>query len=71
VKSLRTETFWLRIDDEKGEISIEADGDTRIVLTAIDLSLESSTVLAKGANGRKVEVSATAVSINDGALEVT
>lgn len=71
VKSLRTETFWLRIDDEKGEISFEADGDTRIVLTSIDLSLESSTVLAKGANGRKVEVSATAVSINDGALEVT
>ncbi|MBX3251048.1 MAG: hypothetical protein KF901_27975 [Myxococcales bacterium] len=71
VKFFRTETFTLRVDDRTGEVAIENDGGTQILLTSIDLTLRSSKVHAEAPNGRKVVIAATSVSVNDGALEVT
>ena len=71
VKMFRTEKFSLTVDDENGDITIENEGGTRLLLTAIDGTLESGTVYVKGASGRKIALTASGVSVNDGALEVT
>lgn len=71
LKWLRTATFTLRVDDESGEVTLENDGGTQIVLTTTDLTLKSSTVQAEATAGRKIRLAAAAVSVNDGALEVT
>jgi uncharacterized protein involved in type VI secretion and phage assembly len=71
IKFFKTDKFTLRIDDEVGEITIENEGGSQIVLTAIDATIKSAAVYAEATNGRKVTLSATSVSVNDGALEVT
>ena len=68
---LRTAQFSLRVDDERGEVEIQAAGGAKLVLTAFELTMSASTVSLEGAAGRKVTLAATGTTINDGALEVT
>jgi uncharacterized protein involved in type VI secretion and phage assembly len=70
IKFLRTKKFLLRIDDDTGEIVIENDSGTQIKLTAQDLTLKSATIKQEASAGRKIELSAAGVLVNDGALEV-
>ncbi len=71
IRFLKTKRFSLRIDDNKGDILIRSADDTQLLLTAIDITLKSAAVYAQATNGRKVTLSATSVSINDGTLEIT
>jgi uncharacterized protein involved in type VI secretion and phage assembly len=71
IKFFRTKKFTLRIDDGSGEIVIENDSGTQIVLTAEDLLHKSATVKQEASGGRKTELGAAGFKVNDGALEVT
>ncbi len=69
-KFIRTKKFTLRIDDTVGEISIENEAGSQVLLTAIEALVKSSTVKTEATGGRKTELSATGFSVNDGGLEV-
>jgi len=70
IKFLKTKKFTLRIDDSVGEITIENEAGSQIVMTAIDITVKSSTVKSEATGGKKTELSAVSFSVNDGALEV-
>ena len=70
IKFFRTKKFTLRIDDGTGEVTIENDSGSQVVLTALDVSIKSSSVKTEATGGRKTELSAVSFSVNDGALEV-
>jgi uncharacterized protein involved in type VI secretion and phage assembly len=70
IKFFKTEKFTLRIDDSVGEITIENDSGSQVVLTANDVTVKSSTVKTEATGGKKTELSAVSFSVNDGALEV-
>ena len=70
VKFFKTKKFTLRIDDSVGEITIENESGTQIVMTANDILVKSSTVKTEATGGKKTELSAVSFKVNDGALEV-
>ena len=70
IKFFRTKKFKLRIDDSVGEITIENDSGSQIVLNATEVHVKSSSVINEATGGKKTELSAVGLSVNDGALEV-
>src|SRR5690606_28322203 len=70
IKFFKTKKFTLRIDDGAGEITIENEAGSQIVIGAVDISIKSSTVKTEATGGRKTELSAVSFSVNDGAFEV-
>jgi uncharacterized protein involved in type VI secretion and phage assembly len=70
IKFFKTKKFTLRIDDSVGEVTIENESGSQIVLTAQDVTVKSSTVKTEATGGKKTELSAVSFSVNDGALEV-
>jgi uncharacterized protein involved in type VI secretion and phage assembly len=70
IKFFKTKKFTLRIDDSVGEVTIENDSGSQIVLSATDVTVKSSTVKTEASGGKKTELSAVGFSVNDGALEV-
>ncbi|HEY5958837.1 MAG TPA: phage baseplate assembly protein V [Polyangiaceae bacterium] len=69
-KFFKTKKFSLTIDDTVGEITIENDSGSKVTLTALDVQLKSSTVVAEATGGKKTELSARGFSVNDAAFEV-
>jgi uncharacterized protein involved in type VI secretion and phage assembly len=70
VKFFKTDKFTLRIDDSAGEITIENQGGTQIVLSSSDLKMKSGSVSAETTGGKKTELTDSSFSVNDGNLEV-
>jgi len=70
VKFFKTKKFTLQIDDTVGEITIENDSGSRVVLTAQDVTVKSSTVNTEATGGKKTKLAAQGFSVNDGAFEV-
>jgi uncharacterized protein involved in type VI secretion and phage assembly len=70
IKFFKTKKFTLRIDDSVGEVTIENESGSQVVLTATDITVKSSTVKTEATGGKKTELSAVSFSVNDGALEV-
>lgn len=70
IKFFKTKKFTLRIDDTVGEITIENEAGSQIVIGALDITLKSSSVKTEATGGKKTELSAVSFSVNDGALEV-
>jgi uncharacterized protein involved in type VI secretion and phage assembly len=70
IKFFKTKKFTLRIDDSVGEVTIENESGSQVVLTATDVTVKSSTVKTEATGGKKTELSAVSFSVNDGALEV-
>lgn len=70
VKFIKTEKFTLMIDDQNGEITIENSSGSQIVIGALELRLKSSSVISEASNGRKIDLSAVSMSVNNAALEV-
>jgi len=70
IKFFKTKKFTLRIDDSVGEVTLENESGSQVVLTATDITVKSSTVKTEATGGKKTELSAVSFSVNDGALEV-
>jgi uncharacterized protein involved in type VI secretion and phage assembly len=75
IKFFRTKQFRLRIDDQKGEITIErtngsSDPTAQIVLSAMEMKLKSATIKAEGASGKSIELDAVSMRVHKSALEV-
>jgi hypothetical protein len=70
VKFLKTEKFTLRIDDLVGEITIENQAGSQIVIGPLEVKIKSSSVTTEGAGGKKTELTAVSFSVNNAALEV-
>ena len=70
IKFLKTEKFTLRIDDAAGEITIENQGGSQIVLGANDIKTKSGSINNEATGGKKTELTSSSFSVNDGALEV-
>ena len=70
VKFLKTEKFTLRIDDALGEVTIENQAGSQIVIGALDVKLKASSVTAEATGGKKTELTAVSFSVNNAALEV-
>jgi uncharacterized protein involved in type VI secretion and phage assembly len=70
IKFFKTKKFTLRIDDSVGEVTIENESGSQVLLTATDVTVKSSTVKTEATGGKKTELSAVCFSVNDGALEV-
>jgi len=70
IKFFKTKKFTLRIDDSVGEVTLENESGSQVVLTATEVTVKSSTVKTEATGGKKTELSAVSFSVNDGALEV-
>lgn len=70
VKFFKTEKFTLRIDDTLGEITIENQSGSQIVIGPLEVKIKSSTVTTEGAGGKKTELTAVSFSVNNSAFEV-
>lgn len=70
VKFFKTEKFTLRIDDTIGEITIENDSGSQIVIGPLEIKVKSSSVITEGTGGKKTELTAVSFSVNNAALEV-
>lgn len=69
VRVLKTEKVTVRIDDTRGEITIETRGGARLTLTATEAELKAVTTTCEGAFGKAV-LSAAGLDVNDGAFTV-
>jgi uncharacterized protein involved in type VI secretion and phage assembly len=70
IKFFKTEKFTLRIDDAAGEITIENQGGSQIVISPNDIKSKSGSLTSESTGGKKTELTASSFSVNDGALEV-
>jgi uncharacterized protein involved in type VI secretion and phage assembly len=70
IKFFKTKKFTLRIDDSVGEITIENDSGSQIVMTAMDVTLKSSSVKTEASGGKNTALAAQGFSVNDGTFEV-
>jgi hypothetical protein len=70
VKFWKTDKFTLRIDDLLGEITIENQAGSQIVIGPLEVKIKSSIVTTEGAGGKKTELTAVSFSVNNAALEV-
>jgi uncharacterized protein involved in type VI secretion and phage assembly len=70
IKFFKTKKFSLRIDDGVGEIKIENDSGSQIVIKSTEILTKSNAVKAEAAGGKKSELTNVSFKVNDGALEV-
>lgn len=70
IKFFKTKKFTLRIDDTVGEVLLENEAGSRILITALDVTIKSSTVTTEATGGKKTELSAVSFNVNNGGLEV-
>lgn len=70
VKFLKTDKFTLKIDDALGEIVIENQSGSQIVIGPLEVKIKSSSVTTEATGGKKTELSAVSYSVNNAALEV-
>jgi uncharacterized protein involved in type VI secretion and phage assembly len=77
VKLWQTEKLILRADDDADELHLENDGGAQLTLGQDVVSASGNATHTVGdsgivsENGKKIEVTSSAVKVNDGALEVT
>lgn len=69
VKFWKTTSFLIRIDDDKGELSIEKTGGGKITVSATEITIEAPTVNQKS-GAKKVALSQASFDVFDGALSV-
>jgi hypothetical protein len=70
VKFIKTDKFTLRIDDLVGEITIENQAGSQIVVGPLEVKIKSAAVNTEATGGRKTALTAVSFSVNDGAMEV-
>ncbi len=70
VKFIKTDKFTLRIDDLVGEITIENEAGSQVVVGPLEVKIKSAAVTTEATGGRKTELTAVSFSVNDAALEV-
>jgi uncharacterized protein involved in type VI secretion and phage assembly len=71
VKFIKTDKFTIRIDDDGGELRIEDQNGTQIVISPSNLLLKSSTTKVQGGGGSKeVALDNTSVTVNQTSMEV-
>jgi uncharacterized protein involved in type VI secretion and phage assembly len=78
IKTLKTDSLLVRIDDGNDELKIESSGGATIIVNGDGITIEKSggkiTITGDGvvaeAGGTKMDVSSSAFKVNDGALEV-
>lgn len=71
IKFFKTKKFTLRVDDSSGEIRIEDQSGSQIVITTTGMEIKSNEVNMESAGGRNVKVDAATVSVNQKALVIT
>lgn len=70
VKFLKTDKFTLKIDDLIGEITIENQAGSQVVIGPLEVKIKSAAVTTEATGGKKTELSAVSFSVNSAALEV-
>jgi len=70
IKFFRTEKFKLRVDDSAGEILIENEGGSQILIKPAEISIKASQMITTEASGKKTVLSGASFAVNNGALEV-
>jgi hypothetical protein len=69
VKFWKTRSFTIRLDDDAGEMTIEANGGGKLKISATEVAAEASSV-SQAAGAKKVELTAGSFDVANGAFTV-
>jgi hypothetical protein len=70
MKFLKTDKFTMKINDLLGEITIENQSGSQIVIGPLDIKIKAPLVTTEAAGGKKVELTAVSFNVNNSAFEV-